>query len=84
MSRADGRAVPDAKVEIWTADDDGNYDVQYAGGTTRGPRPMFAAADGGYRFWSVRRRPIRSRTTARWATAQGAGRTRGGPRTSTS
>ncbi|MGH8921301.1 MAG: hydroxyquinol 1,2-dioxygenase, partial [Actinomycetes bacterium] len=38
----------------WEADEDGFYDVQYAGDALAGRGRLVSAADGGYRFWSVR------------------------------
>jgi hydroxyquinol 1,2-dioxygenase len=48
-----GRAVPGARIEVWEADADGKYDVQYADRTAaRGW--LRAGDDGGFRLWSVR------------------------------
>lgn len=49
-----GEAVPGARIEVWEADDDGFYDVQYSDARTAG-RGWLTSGDGGeYRFWSVR------------------------------
>jgi len=48
-----GNPVPGARIEVWQADDDGFYDVQYADGRTAGRAHLFAADDGSYRFWAV-------------------------------
>ena len=50
--------MPGARIDVWEADEDGFYDVQYA---RRRRRPAAGgcapAPDGGYRFWSVRPSP---------------------------
>src|SRR6185436_19353455 len=48
-----GNPVPGARIEVWQADDDGFYDVQYADGRTAGRAHLFADDDGSYRFWAV-------------------------------
>lgn len=49
----DGNPVPDARIEVWEADDAGFYDVQYDDGRTGGRAHLIAGPDGGYRFWAV-------------------------------
>ncbi|GAB3197340.1 dioxygenase [Nocardioides hungaricus] len=48
-----GQPVPGARVEIWEADDDGFYDVQYDGSTLRGRGHLFTDALGRYDVWAV-------------------------------
>ena len=48
-----GEPIPNARVEIWEADDDGFYDVQYDGALMQGRAHLFTAEDGAYDFWSV-------------------------------
>ncbi|MBC9735172.1 intradiol ring-cleavage dioxygenase [Nocardioides marmotae] len=48
-----GRPVPGARIEVWEADEDGFYDVQYGDGRTAGRAHLFSDEDGGYRFWAV-------------------------------
>jgi hydroxyquinol 1,2-dioxygenase len=49
-----GETIRHAKMEIWMADDEGNYDVQYAElDHAQGRGHIFAADDGCYWFWSV-------------------------------
>lgn len=48
-----GNPVPGARIEVWEADDDGFYDVQYADDRTAGRARLYSDADGGYRFWGV-------------------------------
>jgi hydroxyquinol 1,2-dioxygenase len=53
----DGEPVAGARIEVWEADDDGFYDVQYEGFSMEGAANrghLFTDSDGGYRFWSVR------------------------------
>jgi hydroxyquinol 1,2-dioxygenase len=44
-------------MEVWEADEDGFYDVQYDGGAVSNRAHLFTAKDGTYRFWSVRPAP---------------------------
>ncbi|MCP2265087.1 intradiol ring-cleavage dioxygenase [Promicromonospora thailandica] len=48
-----GRPVPGARIEVWEADEDGFYDVQYGDDRTAGRAHLFTDDDGGYRFWAV-------------------------------
>lgn len=48
-----GNPVPGARIEVWEADEDGFYDVQYGDDRTAGRAHLFAEADGGYRFWGT-------------------------------
>src|SRR4051812_11598488 len=51
----DGEAVPGARVEVWQADDDGFYDVQYDDlDEPRGRGHVFTEDDGRFWFWSVK------------------------------
>jgi hydroxyquinol 1,2-dioxygenase len=49
-----GKPVADARIEVWEADEDGFYDVQYEGDRSAGRGRLRSDGDGGYRFWSVR------------------------------
>jgi hydroxyquinol 1,2-dioxygenase len=49
----DGRPVPGALVDVWEADEDGFYDVQYSDDRSAGRGRLRAGPDGEYRFWSV-------------------------------
>lgn len=50
-----GEPIPDARIEVWQADEDGFYDVQYDGlDEARGRGHLRSDAEGRYRFWSVR------------------------------
>jgi len=54
---ADGRPLPGARIDVWEADEDGFYDVQYAGDRNAGRGWLRAGEGGEYRFWSVRPAP---------------------------
>jgi hydroxyquinol 1,2-dioxygenase len=49
----DGLPVAGARVEVWEADAEGFYDVQYDDGRTGGRGHLFTDAGGAYRFWAV-------------------------------
>jgi len=49
-----GIALAGADIEVWEADADGFYDVQYADGRTAGRARMRADGEGRYGFWSVK------------------------------
>ncbi len=48
-----GDPVPGARVEVWEADDEGFYDVQYGGDRIAARAHLFTEDDGGYRFWAL-------------------------------
>ena len=50
---ASGGPVPGARLEIWEADADGFYDVQYDETKRQARGHLFADDQGAYRFWSV-------------------------------
>lgn len=47
----EGHPIAGARIEVWEADEDGFYDVQYPDGRTSGRAHLFSEADGSYRFW---------------------------------
>ncbi|MBW0114702.1 dioxygenase family protein [Pseudonocardia abyssalis] len=49
-----GERIPGARIEVWEADDDGFYDVQYTDARTAGRGWLTSGDAGEYRFWSVR------------------------------
>ena len=53
----DGKPVAGALIEVWQADADGFYDVQYPGSRTAGRGQLRADPTGHYRFWSVHPAP---------------------------
>ncbi|MFD5177626.1 intradiol ring-cleavage dioxygenase [Nocardia sp. NPDC058379] len=48
-----GEPIVGARIEVWEADADGFYDVQYPDGRSAGRGRLRSGADGEYRFWSV-------------------------------
>ncbi|WP_262107417.1 dioxygenase [Arthrobacter sp. Marseille-P9274] len=53
VTDTDGTPVPGARIEVWEADDDGFYDVQYTDGRVAGRAHLFSDADGNYAFWGL-------------------------------
>jgi hydroxyquinol 1,2-dioxygenase len=53
----DGTPLMGARIDVWEADEDGFYDVQYAGDRTAGRGWLRTGEGGEYRFWSVRPSP---------------------------
>lgn len=49
----DGNPVPGARIEVWEADEDGFYDVQYTDQRVAGRAHLFSDADGNYSFWGL-------------------------------
>jgi hydroxyquinol 1,2-dioxygenase len=49
----DGKPIGGARLEVWEADDDGFYDVQYGDGRTAGRAHLFSDHDGAFRFWAI-------------------------------
>jgi hydroxyquinol 1,2-dioxygenase len=52
-----GAPVPGARIEVWEADDDGFYDVQYDDGRVAGRAWLRSNMDGQYRFWGLTPQP---------------------------
>ena len=50
---SDGNPVAGARIEVWEADDDGFYDVQYTDGRVAARAHLFSDADGKYSFWGL-------------------------------
>lgn len=48
-----GKPIAGARIEVWEADDDGMYDVQYGHGTLAGRAHLFTDSEGRYRFWAL-------------------------------
>lgn len=53
VTDTDGNPLAGARIEVWEADEEGLYDVQYDAAKRAGRAHLFSAADGGYRFWSL-------------------------------
>ena len=49
----EGNPIPNARIEVWEADDDGFYDVQYTDGRVSGRAHMFSDTNGEYNFWGL-------------------------------
>ncbi|MFF2318311.1 intradiol ring-cleavage dioxygenase [Arthrobacter sp. NPDC058097] len=49
----DGNPVPNARIEVWEADEDGFYDVQYDDQRVSGRAHLYSDEDGNYRFWGL-------------------------------
>ena len=48
-----GNPLGGALIEVWEADADGRYDVQYADGRVAARAHLRTEPDGSYRFWAV-------------------------------
>jgi hydroxyquinol 1,2-dioxygenase len=48
-----GTPIPGALLEVWEADDEGFYDVQYADPRTAARGHLTTGADGTFRFWAL-------------------------------
>jgi hydroxyquinol 1,2-dioxygenase len=57
VTDTDGTPVRHAEIEVWEADEDGFYDVQYGDGRTAGRARLRADEQGRYGFWSVKPAP---------------------------
>ncbi|MGV9714220.1 intradiol ring-cleavage dioxygenase [Gordonia sp. NPDC003424] len=53
VADTDGRPIPNARIEVWEADDDGFYDVQYGDDRVSGRAHLISDADGRFRFWAL-------------------------------
>ncbi|MFC8519359.1 dioxygenase [Streptomyces sp. NPDC057257] len=53
VTDTDGAPLAGARIEVWEADEDGLYDVQYDAGKRAGRAHFFSAPDGSYRFWGL-------------------------------
>jgi hydroxyquinol 1,2-dioxygenase len=53
VTDTDGQPVPGALIEVWEADADGFYDVQYADDRTAARGHLLTDEQGRYRFWAL-------------------------------
>ncbi|WP_300680901.1 intradiol ring-cleavage dioxygenase [Nocardioides sp.] len=53
VTDTDGNPLAGARIEVWEADEDGLYDVQYDAGKRAGRAHLFSDAEGRYRFWGL-------------------------------
>ncbi|MDR7084252.1 hydroxyquinol 1,2-dioxygenase [Arthrobacter ginsengisoli] len=53
VTDTEGNPLPGARIEVWEADEDGFYDVQYNDGRTAARAHLFSDANGQYAFWGL-------------------------------
>jgi hydroxyquinol 1,2-dioxygenase len=53
VTGTDGKPVPGARIEVWEADADGLYDVQYGDDRVDARGHLFSDDAGAYRFWAL-------------------------------
>ncbi|TWS26176.1 hydroxyquinol 1,2-dioxygenase [Tsukamurella sputi] len=53
VTGTDGAPIPGARIEVWEADEDGFYDVQYDDERTAARARLEAREDGTYGFWGL-------------------------------
>ncbi|MGZ4432831.1 MAG: dioxygenase family protein [Trebonia sp.] len=53
VTDTDGKPVPGARIEVWEADEDGFYDVQYPDDRTAARAHLVTGDRGDYRFWGL-------------------------------
>jgi hydroxyquinol 1,2-dioxygenase len=53
VKETNGNPLPGARIEVWEADEDGFYDVQYTDDRVAGRAHLFADAEGNYSFWGL-------------------------------
>lgn len=53
VADTEGKPVPGARIEVWEADDDGFYDVQYSDDRTAARGHLYSGPDGSFRFWAI-------------------------------
>ncbi|RJT97056.1 hydroxyquinol 1,2-dioxygenase [Arthrobacter frigidicola] len=53
VTDTDGAPIPRARIEVWEADEDGLYDVQYGDGRMSGRARLHTDEQGRYAFWGL-------------------------------
>lgn len=53
VTDTEGNPLAGAKIEVWEADEDGLYDVQYTDGRTAARAHLFTDDEGRYAFWGI-------------------------------
>jgi hydroxyquinol 1,2-dioxygenase len=53
VTDTEGQPVAGARIEVWEADDDGLYDVQYGDDRIAARAHLFTDEDGRYSFWAI-------------------------------
>ncbi|MCS5478209.1 carboxypeptidase regulatory-like domain-containing protein [Corynebacterium sp. YIM 101645] len=53
VTDTDGNPIPGARIEVWEADEDGFYDVQYDDNRVAGRAHLYSDENGNYSFWGL-------------------------------
>ncbi|MFW0792283.1 dioxygenase [Gordonia sp. CPCC 205515] len=53
VADTDGNPIQNARIEVWEADEDGFYDVQYGDDRVSGRAHLYSDDDGRFRFWGL-------------------------------
>ncbi len=53
VADSDGKPIAGARIEVWEADDDGLYDVQYDDDRVAARAHLFSDDDGRFSFWAI-------------------------------
>ncbi|MCR3721982.1 hydroxyquinol 1,2-dioxygenase [Prauserella flava] len=53
VTDTEGNPLAGARIEVWEADEDGRYDVQYDAGKRAARAHLFTDVNGAYRFWGL-------------------------------
>jgi hydroxyquinol 1,2-dioxygenase len=53
VTDTEGNPLPGARIEVWEADEEGFYDVQYNDGRTAARAHLFSDEQGRYAFWAL-------------------------------
>ena len=53
VTDSDGNPLAGARIEVWEADENGRYDVQYDPDRRSARAHLFSEPDGSYRFWGL-------------------------------
>ncbi len=53
VTNTEGKPIGGARIEVWEADEDGFYDVQYGDGRVAARAHLFTDSDGYYSFWAL-------------------------------
>lgn len=53
VTDTNGNPVPGARIEVWEADEDGFYDVQYSDNRIAGRAHLYTDQNGKYSFWGL-------------------------------
>ncbi len=67
VTDTDGNPIAGTRIEVWEADDEGFYDVQYGDGRMAARAFLFSEDDGSYRFRDIKPTPYPIPTTGRSA-----------------